>query len=155
MTHKLCNKCMRLLTVDKFYRHKTNKDGLFGKCKNCHYRISYSDTVKRLDDWRYRLFFYSKTNARKRGVEHTISQSDIILSDTCVYLGVKIDYSVRENDNEIRAYNIPSLDRIDSTKGYIPGNIQVISYLANRMKQDATIDQLVSFALGILRVHGG
>jgi hypothetical protein len=36
----------------------------------------------------------------------------------------------------------PSLDRIDPTKGYVPGNVAVISHKANTMKSNATIDEI-------------
>lgn len=35
-----------------------------------------------------------------------------------------------------------SLDRIDSSKGYIKGNVWVISLRANRIKNDSTPDEL-------------
>jgi predicted RND superfamily exporter protein len=36
----------------------------------------------------------------------------------------------------------PSLDRIDSKKGYTPDNVWVISHRANQIKNDATIEEL-------------
>lgn len=38
--------------------------------------------------------------------------------------------------------NVPTLDRIDSSKGYIKGNIQVICFKANRLKNNSTIEEL-------------
>lgn len=40
----------------------------------------------------------------------------------------------------------PSLDRIDPTRGYLPENIQIISNLANRMKNNASDEQLLRFS---------
>lgn len=37
--------------------------------------------------------------------------------------------------------NWPSLDRWDSSKGYVPGNVFVISYRANTLKNSATLDE--------------
>ena len=36
----------------------------------------------------------------------------------------------------------PSLDRIDSTKGYTKNNVQIISWKANRIKAYATVVEL-------------
>ena len=47
--------------------------------------------------------------------------------------------------------NSPSLDRIDASRGYEPDNIQIISDLANKMKQNATEDELNKFAQWIIK----
>jgi hypothetical protein len=36
----------------------------------------------------------------------------------------------------------PSLDRIDPSKGYVKGNVRVISARANLLKNDATVGEL-------------
>lgn len=50
--------------------------------------------------------------------------------------------------------NSPSLDRIDPTKGYVPGNVQVVSFLANRAKSNLSDAQLRTFCTAILQGKG-
>ena len=38
--------------------------------------------------------------------------------------------------------NSPNLDRIFPKKGYVPGNVRVISQRANRIKSDATVEEM-------------
>lgn len=36
----------------------------------------------------------------------------------------------------------PSIDRIDCTKGYIKGNVRIVSWWANRLKSNLTLEQI-------------
>jgi hypothetical protein len=61
----------------------------------------------------------------------------------CPVLGIELDWKPKRNGGHD---NSPSLDRIDSTKGYVKGNVMIMSTLANRMKSNATIEQLNQFS---------
>lgn len=100
------------------------------------------------DNQDYRLYQLTKSKCKKQGIEFNLDLADFKIPDTCKYLGVKLT-------NIMGTGRVPtnaSIDRIDNTKGYIKGNIQIISDLANRMKQDATLDQLETFAINILKM---
>lgn len=95
------------------------------------------------------MFFKSRERAHIEGWEFTITVNDIVIPDTCPYLDIALTHDLGRGQLETNS----SLDRIDSTKGYIPGNVQVISRLANTMKSNATVDQLVIFATNVLKHH--
>ncbi len=90
-----------------------------------------------------KLLKASRYNAKIRGLEHTIVEADIIIPKYCPYLEVELSY-------EVGSSNVISLDRIDNSKGYVPGNVQVISRLANSMKSNATAEQLRVFAKNVI-----
>lgn len=80
-----------------------------------------------------------KRQAKKRGQEFRLKPIDILpLPEFCPALGIKISYSEVTKD---RSY-WPSVDRFDATQGYIPGNVSVISYRANWIKQNSTVEEL-------------
>ena len=91
-----------------------------------------------------------KNRANKKGIEFTITEEDIFIPEYCPILGVKLDHSYGKGLHN----NCISLDRIDPTKGYIKGNVWVISDLANRMKNNASKEELVIFANSILKLFG-
>lgn len=97
-----------------------------------------------------KLWYTAKHTAPQRNLEFTITPEDIIIPTHCPYLGVELLTYTIEGRQKYKA----SLDRIDSSKGYTPDNIQVISDLANRMKQNATTKELLAFAKGILKLYG-
>lgn len=80
----------------------------------------------------------ARSRARARGIEFAASIDDFELPTICPALGVPLVISSKKGGE----WNSPSLDRIDSTKGYIPGNLIVISKRANTIKCDATLDEL-------------
>ena len=98
-------------------------------------------------NWCGRILVKSRGRAKRIGVDHNITVDDIEQPKYCRYLGMELDYTAGRG----RAHpDSPSLDRIDNDKGYIKGNVQVISTLANTMKSYATREQLLLFAKTIL-----
>lgn len=55
----------------------------------------------------------------------------------CPALGIPLIWSNKLTNNT------PTLDRIDPDKGYVGGNVVFISHLANRIKNNATPDQIL------------
>ena len=45
---------------------------------------------------------------------------------------------------------VPSIDRIDSSRGYTKDNIQVVCWIYNRCKADNTHEDVIKFAKGLL-----
>jgi hypothetical protein len=43
---------------------------------------------------------------------------------------------------QIQRLNAASIDRTDSAKGYVPGNVAIMSAKANRLKSDSTAEDM-------------
>lgn len=83
------------------------------------------------------LYKSAQARAKQRNIEFNIELEDVIVPERCPILGIEMSFhSNRKEDNSY------SLDRIDPNKGYIKGNIWVISLRANRIKNDATVSEL-------------
>ena len=149
--NQICNKCDVALPLHKFYKNIRYSGGIYKTCKSCHS----AHHIKRLKtNHQYRLWFCSKENAKKKGIPHTIRPHDILLPEVCIYLGIKLNYEILLDEKRTMKYDYPSIDRIDSTKGYTIDNIQIISLLANRIKNNATPEQLITFSKNVLRMNG-
>ena len=84
----------------------------------------------------------SKYCAKKRGIHFDLKYTDFELPEVCPILGMKLEYgSGHDGNSPCHA----TLDRIDNNLGYIPGNVMVISRLANAMKNEASFDQIQTF----------
>lgn len=86
--------------------------------------------------------FRRKTaNAKRLGIEFTIEFGELDFPEYCPALGIKLNYF-----NESVSDNSPSFDRIDPTKGYVKGNVVIVSKRANTIKSNATPDELKKIA---------
>ena len=93
------------------------------------------------------MFRNAKARSVKKGLEFSIIKEDIIIPMFCPYLGIALyvgSYSDRKDGRS------PTIDRMDSNKGYTKDNIEVISDLANRMKQNASIETLIKFSKSVI-----
>lgn len=94
------------------------------------------------------MYSNAKSRALKFNLDFNIEPSDVVIPEICPLLELPITLEVGNG----RLKNGPSLDRIDNSKGYIKGNVQVICNLANTMKNSATAEELRTFANNILKV---
>jgi len=87
-------------------------------------------------DCRGYLLSAARYRATQKNMEFTIIKEDIIIPDKCPLLGIDIIPNAKDRKHS------PSLDRIDSNRGYTPDNIWVVSSRANTLKNDATLQEL-------------
>lgn len=79
----------------------------------------------------------ARQRARAIGIACTIGVQHIMIPRLCPLLGIPIEVGTKHSYD-----NAPSLDRIDPSIGYVPGNVWVISNRANTIKSSATLAEL-------------
>jgi hypothetical protein len=142
-------KCTKCLTIrnNKFFHKGNNTDGLHGWCKNC--RKIYDAEYSRKYHKEHKLHATLKDiklRAKRFNIPFNLTE-DYLLSiipknNMCPIFNHIFIY--KDNDWGM------TIDRIIPKDGYVIGNIQVISNLANRMKSSATPEQLIMFSKYIL-----
>jgi len=97
-------------------------------------------------DLRGHLVRNARQRARKSGLGASITSSDIHWPTHCPVLGIELDYSTKRGARKSNNPTSPSLDRFDNSKGYVRGNVFVVSLRANQLKSNATPDELEAVA---------
>lgn len=87
------------------------------------------------------LLARARWRARAKGVEFSLNVSDVVIPATCPVLGIRLELGGRGRGYAAMR-NSPTIDRFDNTKGYTPDNIRVISWRANSLKADATVQEM-------------
>ncbi len=102
----------------------------------------------RRKDPRGTMLSEARKRAARKNIEITITKEDFKVPEVCPLLGIPIFIG-----DGLHCANSPSLDRVDVTKGYVPGNVWVISYKANKMKNDATLEELRLFCANVTKLR--
>lgn len=138
---KICSKCLLYKTIDQFLKDKTHSDGLRSECKQCAKQYEQQNPVIIQT---CTMFADARRRARNKNLPFNIDKEYIrsIIPSQCPIFGTKLEWSCRRGDAGHSLPNSPSLDRIDPSRGYVKGNVWIISNRANRIKNDASHEEL-------------
>jgi hypothetical protein len=128
----ICRKCASIESGENYRRRVKNDETFLLKCATNAKKKRH--TPKGIC---YYLYLGAKNRAKHKKIEFSISLSDIVLPTHCPILGIPLKVGDGGPSD-----NSPSLDRIDVSKGYVKGNIEVISYRANTLKNNATSKEI-------------
>lgn len=84
----------------------------------------------------YSLWSQAARRARKKGIPFSISVQDVVIPPICPIFSVPFELEKHPH------VNMPSLDRVVPSLGYVKENVWVISYRANAIKNDASLEEL-------------
>ncbi len=96
------------------------------------------------------MFYQAMHRAKQKGLVFTITLDDVVIPSHCPVLGIEIKSAVGGKATP----NSPSLDRKDSMLGYTKENTVVISYKANCIKNNGTIEEhqkIIEYMKGFAR----
>ena len=119
------------------------KRGSSTQCINCYHKSLANDTEQITPT----IFGKILSGAKKRGIEITVSieycwELFLLQDRKCNISGLPISFALTSQDHQ-HSCSTASLDRIDSSKGYIVGNVQWVHKHINRMKWAFTQDYLM------------
>ena len=143
---KVCSTCKTEKELPDFDVDRRKTDGRQSRCKIC--KSVLRDRRKAIRDnqnWRKLnpeslMIQRAQQRAKKQGCLCILSKKDIVIPEICPILGIPLKGSLGNASK-----NSPSLDRIIPALGYTRGNVQIISYQANTMKNNATPEEILAF----------
>ena len=136
-TTKKCKSCGEYKTPADFYR---NRKGLHTSCKVCYIEINAGYQAKYRGKNRFAIRVRScKSRAKEKGLPFDITEDYVksIWTGTCPVFGTTLDINSKKGHK-----GHAQLDRVIPNKGYTKGNVVWLSERANRIKDDATLEDL-------------
>jgi hypothetical protein len=129
---RVCKKCREYKPYPEFHKHSGCVNGFNTVCKLCRKPVSKRNYHKNSQE--YNIWHRAKTRAKLKNIPFNIEISDIIIPEKCPIFNSYFEVGNHKT--------CASIDRIDSTLGYVKGNIQIISNRANMLKGDANLKEI-------------
>ena len=144
-TCSTCNTTLPL-TKENFHKRIDSETGFQHRCKNCLYKdkarstrkLKHSDLDLFLKDLIHLVNYRSKKFKRENDISLSfLKELWKKQNGTCTLTGLHMEHSI----NKGKLFNNVSIDRIDSSKGYIKENVQLVCSVVNRMKSDLSSEE--------------
>lgn len=134
---KRCNRCKEHKTLDSFHSSKSFEHSKHSTCKLCR-KISARERY--VANPFKSLHRTKKSECKKKGIAYDLTEDYLksIWTGFCPVTGGKLSIANRVGEHHKSAW----LDRIDPDGGYVQGNVAFISGRMNRIKYNATIEEL-------------
>jgi len=95
-----------------------------------------------LYDAKRKKYRNKKAIAKSRGIPFDLDFGDIAWPSHCPVLGIELNYFA-----ETREEGSVSFDKLEPSKGYVKDNVVIMSWRANRIKNDGTAEEHRSIAV--------
>jgi hypothetical protein len=161
MEQRICTVCKQSKDLVEFYQNITHKNHWCKSCSSIYRKKYYLKNRKSIKEKQNKYFLenkkiinknrrinrennpgqyllqHAKSRAKRKGLLFNLTRKDIVVPSVCPVLGIPLQVGTK-----IHYDASPTIDRIDNSKGYTKDNIVIVSWRANSIKKDASIDEL-------------
>ena len=148
---KCCRRCRVVLPTQQFSRNISRRDGYQCWCKNCVRQTARQSILARmLKGSRHRAI---KLNLSYDLTADYLSELNRNQKGLCAISGLPLNWKELPRQPQAQRTCPPdraSLDRLDPGKGYVCGNVQLVTELANRIKSDFSMAELTKWCEAVV-----
>lgn len=141
--HKLCSGCKKELPITAFSKSYSSVDGMTYTCQKC---------IRARNNTKHNLLKKMLRGAKERSLQNNLNFNldfDFLVQisniKNCPVFGIPLEWEINPDKKDVHKNknNRPSLDRINSQHGYTKDNVKIISWRANKLKNESTIKELL------------
>jgi len=125
----------RLCRASRFSANSSHFDKAFHNARTQISKAKHPET---------QLLSGARMRAKSKGLPFSITKQDIVIPKYCPMLGIKLERGVG-----VAHGASPTLDKIVPNKGYVKGNVWVISQRANIIKSNATAEEIIRVGVAL------
>lgn len=137
---KRCARCGEAKSLGAFGVDRERPDGKTIYCKVC--CGIYQRAIHQRNPQKY-LWTFARQRAKRKDVPFSIMPADIVIPERCPVCRIRLEDAIGKGRKQNAS---PSVDRLEPSAGYVPGNIAVICSRCNMVKGDATAAELARVA---------